>query len=86
MDEPTPTREGLPWMPEEILLVVAEGRKEPITEAFRAIQQLREAAIAVVGVHTAGGNTSASPLLAAAITALEAALLAGIEDDEAADE
>jgi hypothetical protein len=72
--------EGLPWMPEEDLLVLAEGLPEgglppAAIEAFEAIQWLRASAIQVVVAHESGGA------IGDAIAELEQALLAGVLAD-----
>ncbi len=83
-------RDGLPWTPEEDLLILAE---EPTPtrafEAFAAIQRLRKAAINVVGTYAddyswqnqgADGDWARTPL-GSAVAELEEALLLGIEPD-----
>ena len=64
-------REGMPWMPEEDLLILIDDLPPRAVEAFEAIQQLRTAAIEVVTEHATGAATRA------AIAALEEVLLAG---------
>jgi hypothetical protein len=83
-DEVTFPRDGMPWTPEEDLMVLLEetllgyplAALEKVNEKFKAIQWMRDAAIGVVTVHASGGAIND------AIAELEQALLAEVEFDE----